>query len=218
MGLSLAMLTRCLLVFCLLSRVLPNLRRAEQDGLGEELGEVVIEQRHRPSVHKSYGSGQYVIPAAALLPQHQHDLSDDPAGGEEPGEYFEEVYDNGEDEALEAKSDKDFNVEDMEVNLAESFLTISPAAQYEHMDKLAGFEDIPGQDNFEDIPGQGNFENIPSQDSFENIPGQGSFENIPRQGNLVLDPEKKTSKDETVGQSSRTALSKLLRLLVAAYI
>ena len=201
------------LASCLLSLVLANhRRRADQDGLGEDLaighsqdehdGEIVIEHRHRPRVHKSFGSGQYVIPAAALLPQRQHDLGGD-QGAEESEDYFErggEVYDGG-DEALETNTVyiEDFNVDDTELYLAEGSSTISPASQSEEGDKLGSEQ--PGQDN----PGRENF---------------------------GADPGKKRSKEErgtAVGQSgqsdkvatkesSRTALSKLLRLLIAAYI
>ena len=196
MDLSLAMQTRWVslaLASCLLSLVLANhRRRADQDGLGEDLaighsqdehdGEIVIEHRHRPSVHKSFGSGQYVIPAAALLPQRQHDLGDY-LGAEESEDNFErggEVYDGG-DEALETNTVyiEDFDVDDTELYLAEGSSTISPTNQY-----------------------------------------------------LGANPGKKKTKEErgtAVGQSgqsdkvatkesSRTALSKLLRLLIAAYI
>ena len=213
MDLSLAMQTRWVslaLASCLLSLVVANHRRTDQDGLGEDLvighsqdehdGEIVIEHRHRPRVHKSFGSGQYVIPAAALLPQRQHDLGGD-QGAEESADYFGrggEVYD------AETNTDyiEDFNVDDTELYLAEGSSTISPASQSEegdHMDKLGAGE--PGQDT-------------------------------PGRGNSGADPGKKRTKEErgtAVGQSgqsdkvatkesSRTALSKLLRLLIAAYI
>ena len=210
MDLSLAMQTRWVslaLASCLLSLVVANHRRTDQDGLGEDLvighsqdehdGEIVIEHRHRPLVHKSFGSGQYVIPAAALLPQRQHDLGGD-QGAEESEDYFGrggEVYD------AETNTDyiEDFNVDDTELYLAEGSSTISPASQSEEGDKLGSEQ--PGQDN----PGRENF---------------------------GADPGKKRTKEErgtAVGQSgqsdkvatkesSRTALSKLLRLLIAAYI
>ena len=202
MELSLAMQTRWLsiaLASCLLSLVVANHRRRDDLAIGhsqdEHDGEIVIEHRHRPRVHKSFGSGQYVIPAAALLPQRQHDLGGD-QGAEESADYFGrggEVYD------AETNTDyiEDFNVDDTELYLAEGSSTISPASQSEEGDKLGSEQ--PGQDN----PGRENF---------------------------GADPGKKRSKEErgtAVGQSGqsdkvatkeRTALSKLLRLLIAAYI
>ena len=207
------MLTRWLLVSCLLSLGVAKHGLREDHATGpnqdDHNGEIVIEHRHRPRVHKSFGSGQYVIPAAALLPQHQLDLGDNQGAGESE-DYFErgggEVYE-GEDEALETNNDyiEDFNVDYTELYLAESSSTISPATQHEQ------------GDNIEKL-------------------GAGDFENIPGWGNLSLNPGKKTRTEErgTAGpgqsgesgesdkvakkEGSRTALSKLLRLLIAAYI
>ena len=132
--LAMLLLLRVCFVASFLSLVVASHHHRDQDGLGEG-GEIVIEHRHRPRVHKSYGSGQYVIPAAALLPQHQHHLGDDQEpqdlGGQD-GDYLD-----------------DFNEDDTE----ELHLAVYSDEQSNNIGKLglrgseAIFENILGSDN-----------------------------------------------------------------------
>ena len=203
------------LVPCLISLVVANHQGGQgvgQDGLGGDHDNyngdiIVIEHRHRPRVHKSYGSGQYVIPAGALLPQPEHYLGDDQhyQGAEESGDDLGrggEVYDG----ALEATADyyEDYSMDDNELFLAESFDKIPPATQdedgkyVETREKAQTHDHMVGGEDVRFILGE----------------------------NLGPDQTAGDKDDKGAGQSgrvakkegSRTALSKLLRLLITAYI
>ena len=136
--LAMLLLLRVCFVASFLNLVVASHHHRDQDGEDDKTGEIVIEHRHRPRVHKSYGSGQYVIPPAALLPQHQHHLGDD----QEPEDYLDLGGQDG--DYLD-----DFNEDDTE----ELHLAVYSDEQSNNIGKLglrgseAIFENILGSDN-----------------------------------------------------------------------
>ena len=190
---------------------------------------IVIEHRHRPRVHKSYGSGQYVIPAGAHLTQHhddhgdhhdhhEHFLGDDQhhQGAKETQDNLErggEVYDSG----LEATLDynEDYSMEDNELYLADGFATISRATQGEDGKYVEKREKAQTHDHYMVGGGDVRFANILGDNLGSDETGKED-----KKDETLIESDTAAGPSGRVGkkEGSRTALSKLLRLLIAAYI
>ena len=253
--LSLAMqLRRGCLVICLINLVAAN-HHGWQAGLSGDQddydGDIVIEHRHRPRVHKSYGSGQYVIPAGALLTlpehypdddQHEHYQGDDHHEdylGDDQLEHYQHYQGSGQnvipagallnqhqhyqgggevfDGALEATVDynEDYSMEDNELYLADGFATISRATQGEDGKYVEKREKAQTHDHYMVGGGDVRFANILGDNLGSDETGKED-----KKDETLIESDTAAGPSGRVGkkEGSRTALSKLLRLLIAAYI
>lgn len=179
--------------------------------------DVVIKHRHRPSIHKSYGSGSYVIPEAALRPQVETIYQ----GADESGEYFgDERFkasdDVGEDGTF-ADSYKDYHgrgSEGFKVQFSEDY------SQDNKFDSTGLFQSY---DYLTDQSANSDFEdwdtNIVTENELYNIPESTSGEEL---GSSEKKTERVQEADlgKRIGskEASRAAVEKLLRLLISAYI
>ena len=236
MGFCLAMLLtlRVCFVASFLSLVVASHHHRDQDGEDDKTGEIVIEHRHRPRVHKSYGSGQYVIPPAALLPQHQHHLGDD----QEPEDYFDgggKVPDGQDSEHVHIDNFNEDDTEELQSQYDGKYVETREMAKTGNQPYMAGGYNHNNQNNPRDPFQWYDYLIDYSDEEGNNIGKLGArgseaiFENILGSDNLASNGSGK-SKDErdsaADGESekvekkegSRAALRKLLRLLFAAYI
>ena len=165
----------------------------DNDGLKKD---VVIKHRHRPSVHKSYGSGSYVIPEAALRPRVETIYQ----GVDESGEYFgderfEASDDVGEDGTFDADYYKDYNrrgTEDFKVQFSEDY------SQDNEFDSTGLFHSY---DYLTDQSANSDFEdwdtNIVTENQLYNIPESTS-------GEELWSSEKETERVEEAAFGKRT--------------
>ena len=224
-----------------------------EDGFGEDLaivhsqddfnGDIVIEHRHRPLVHKSYGSGQYVIPAAAIQPAVDQFYQ----RSEKSEEYFESGggIDDGQGGALEANADyvEDYSLDDFNQYFAEGLDMVLPSTQGDGTMEMAETDNQAHINHGQDYAMSEYYKHEYEYDPYESYDDMKdpSHEDI-EQGNHVEKfgtefvrnvkedgrgagggSDTKVVKVDKGGQhetkeDSRMQIRKLLRLLIAAYI